>query len=149
MLLTVTLSACNESESPSISSNDYLIFGRFAGFCIGENCVRIFKLDSNQLAEDTLDKYPGRTDFYAGEFVKISDSKHEIALALLDGFPQEILNETDTVFGCPDCADQGGYYLEVKKDNVHKFWILDTNKSSIPEYLHDYVDKLDAVIGQL
>ncbi|MEQ8927139.1 MAG: hypothetical protein RLO81_15065 [Fulvivirga sp.] len=41
-------SACEETETPKLSSEDYLIFGKFAGFCLGENCVRIFKLDSNQ-----------------------------------------------------------------------------------------------------
>lgn len=142
-------SACEENDPLKLSSEDYLIFGKFAGFCLGENCVRIFKLDSNQIAEDTLDNYPDRENFYEGEFVRLDQSKYEEAVDLLDKFPTDLLNETDTIFGCPDCADQGGYYLEIKLNTTHKFWIIDTSKGSVPEYLREYMDELDETIEQL
>ncbi|XOV91778.1 MAG: hypothetical protein ACFHWX_16390 [Bacteroidota bacterium] len=147
VLVTFMFSSCEENN-PNPKSN-YLIFGRFAGFCTGENCIRIFKLDSSQVSEDTLDKYPSRTDFYEGAFVKLNQSKFEIASTLFKNFPEEIFNEMDTVFGCPDCADQGGYYLEVKQGELHKFWILDSNTGSIPEYLHIFIDELQGVLEQI
>jgi len=151
LLLSIlfTFSACEENDSPKLSSEDYLIFGKFAGFCLGDNCVRIFKLDKNQLGEDTLDKYPDRQNFYIGDYTKLDKAKYDKAVGLLDKFPTDLLNETDTVFGCPDCADQGGYYLELNLNTTHKFWIIDTSKGSVPEYLHEYMDELSGIIEEL
>ena len=37
--------SCNSNDDElALGENDYLIFGHFYGFCIGENCIQTFKL---------------------------------------------------------------------------------------------------------
>ena len=49
---------------------------------------------------------------------------------------------TELVIGCPDCYDQGGYYIEVEENGIKRSWYIDTNKADVPEYLHDFLDRI-------
>ncbi len=138
--------SCEEQDSPGMSSEEYLVFGKFYGFCLGDNCVQIFKIESNQLSKNKLHQYPARNSFYPDTYDLLSNTKFESVSGLLDIFPDRLLNETDTIFGCPDCADQGGYYIEANFAEIRKFWIIDTSRSNVPEYLHPFLDEIDAAI---
>ena len=65
------LSACNSDDDAAHANPEYLIFGHFFGECIGEGCVEIFKLDADKLYEDSNDIYPGQSDFYDGNFIRV------------------------------------------------------------------------------
>ncbi|MBI1185719.1 hypothetical protein GC194_15740 [bacterium] len=147
--LTFLFSASCQKD-PSTTTADYLVFGTFYGMCAGgELCVEIFKIDHKNLWEDRNDNYPDRSNFYDGKFEKLSNDKFEATKDLLDKFPQELLNEKESTLGCPDCVDQGGMYVEYKKGNTHKFWIIDNSTSAIPEYLHSFADELHTKVTNL
>ncbi|MBK9487878.1 MAG: hypothetical protein IPO07_03120 [Haliscomenobacter sp.] len=59
------------------------------------------------------------------------------------------MNEEDEVFGCPDCADQGGFYLEIKQGKSTRSWRIDTNDDQIPAYLSAYTAKVGKVVDEL
>ena len=122
---------------------DYLSFGHFYGECMHEQCVEIFLLKDGSLYEDQLDKYPSRMQIYEGDFILIDQRNVSAVMDLVESFPPKLLEAKERVFGCPDCADQGGLYLECETGGEKKYWIIDQNLNSIPAYLHEFVNKIN------
>lgn len=147
-LTLVLLPACKKEDNLTLSQSDYLIFGDFYGECLG-HCVRIFKLEQDKLFEDTKKEYPNKYSFYQGNFVQLPQQKFDIAKDLINSFPKKLLNETDTVIGIPDAADQGGLYIEYNVGGVRKFWLLDNWKTNTPAEYHEFIDKVNEKIRQL
>ena len=136
--------SCDRNDDDNQSNqSDYLIFGQFYGFCMGETCIETFKLTEQHLYEDTLDDYFAENQM----FVRMSDDKFEQVKDLMDDFPNELLNDNESVFGCPDCADGGGLYIEYSKNGVVKSWRIDKRKADVPEYLHDFMDQVNNKIS--
>ena len=146
LLLIVTtvvfLFSCKDDDGMGIYNQDFLIFGHFYGLCSGEGCVETFKLTSKNLSEDTIDDYMGR-DL---NFVPLEDQKFELVKDLIDSFPNQLLYEKKTVFGCPDCADGGGLFIQYSKNGKIKSWRIDQTKKNVPNYLHDFMDKVNEKI---
>ena len=40
-------------------------------------------------------------------------------------FPAELLNSDNKKYGCPDCHDQGGVYIEIIEGNESRKFVLD------------------------
>lgn len=138
--------SCNKECNCEKNEMDYLIFGHFNGECIGEDCIEIFKLTSDKLMEDSNDNYPGQQN-YNGNFSDLGSSKYELVKDLPDYFPAELWNEDNKAFGCPDCADQGGLYIEYSKNGIIKHWTIDQSKNEVPEYLYSFMDEVNKKIG--
>lgn len=47
---------------------------------------------------------------------------------------------------CPDCADQGGLYVEYRQGNAYGKWHIDQDKEEVPTYLHEFMDKVNETI---
>ena len=59
----------------------------------------------------------------------------------------ELMAYSNTTIGCPDCADQGGLYLEIAKDlSGRQYWIFDQNKGAVPEEFHALMDAINESI---
>ncbi len=144
VLTLAVLSACSKNET-AFGEVEYLVFGHFYGECGGEQCIETFKLTSTQLFEDTNDNYQG-TDF---DWVELDADKHAIAVELLNAFPSNLADEDDQTFGCPDCGDWGGNYVEYSSNGEIGRWYLDMIKDDIPTYTHDFVDLLNEKIAEI
>ena len=129
--------------------SDYIIFGHFYGECWGEECVEIFKIENENLYEDTTDHYPFGNAPYDGMYVPLSSAKYELVKDLVTHVPNQLLNETDTIIGIPDAYDQGGYYLELEEAGNVRFWMIDSDTGNIPGYLHAFTDTLNNYIGRI
>lgn len=136
LILTVIVLSCNSGDS---IDRDYLIFGKYAGFCL-ENCTHIFKIEDQSLFADTLQEYPGVNHPYEGSYMPLTQFQYEKSKILLDAIPDQIFSLDDTVIGQPDAVDQGGYYIEIKTANVHRYWLIDTDLSRAPEFMHDFLN---------
>tara|TARA_R110002049_G_scaffold37208_1_gene117452 strand:+ start:20682 stop:21146 length:465 start_codon:yes stop_codon:yes gene_type:complete len=143
LLLSILTYSCNSDDDASLNEDDYLIFGHFYGFCVGENCIETFKLTHDKLYEDSQDNYSHETF----SFEVLGNDKFEQAKDLIDYFPTKLLSEKETTIGCPDCADGGGIYIEYSKDGIVKSWRIDQMKNNIPNYLHDFMDKVNEKIS--
>jgi len=148
LLLAIIIISCKRDHD-QVPNSDYLIFGHFYGECGGENCIEIFKLGSDNLYEDTKDQYPNANSFYDGSYVKLSDEKFNMTKDLMDFFPYDLLNETNTVIGQPDAGDWGGLYIEYKFNGTRKFWLLDLMKTNVPSKYHNFIDKVVEKTDQL
>jgi hypothetical protein len=129
----------DDNDCTTATEPDYLIFGHFYGECLGETCVETFKLTDTQLFEDTIDDYSGQNLV----FIELGNDKFELANDLFDYFPAELLNESDTVFGCPDCADGGGLFIQYSINENPQSWRIDQEKNNVPSYLHDFMDEVN------
>lgn len=144
-LLGMTFTSCHESWLLTHDEDEYILFGHFHGECIGEDCVRIFKLTEKHLFRDQINKYPGRGPHV---WKKMSDRQNRIAQGLPDLFPDDFLDAPQT-YGCPDCSDQGGIIFILKDNSTIRVWNIDKDKNQIPEAFHPFVDKVIDVIDQI
>lgn len=148
-IFLLAFTSCTKEPAIHLRESDYLIFGHFYGECIGEQCIEIYKLEQNQLLEDTKDRYPSATDFYEADYVRLSQPQFDDTRDLVDYFPFDLLNEANTVIGQPDAGDWGGLYIEYNYNGVRKFWLLDQAKRNVPTKYHSFIDKVNEKIKQL
>ncbi|MFD0834386.1 hypothetical protein ACFQ0I_01315 [Mariniflexile aquimaris] len=134
---------CSSEDETKLNNDDYLIFGHFYGFCVGENCIEIFKLTNNTLYEDSNDNY----SINPLNFEPLESTKFELVKDLMGYFPEKLLTENEDIIGCPDCADGGGLYIEYSKNGIVKHWKIDQMKMNVPTYLHAFMDKLNEKIA--
>lgn len=138
----------NDSEVKPLNANlnEYLVFGKYFGHCINE-CANLYKLEGDQLFSDDMNRFTGWEDLKF-QTKALPQLQYDAAKALLHSLPADLLKEPETI-GCPDCADQGGFALEIRKDDRFYHWRIDTNRDQIPAYLRSYIDQIDVVIEQL
>lgn len=150
LVATTLLTACNKDEDATPNS-ETIVFGHFYGYCLGEQCIEIFRLDlkAQTLAEDTTDKYPSSSSPYEGKYVARSADAYAQVSDLPDLIPAQLLAETEHVIGQPDAGDWGGYYLEINERGTRRYWLIDTQKRNLPAYLHPLVDALQERIQRL
>lgn len=142
-ILAILITGCKKSDNSVDTNNvDYLIFGHFYGECFGEECVETFKLTGEKLFEDDIDDYSGKNL----NFNELEADKFDLVKDLFNYFPNELKNESAEIFGCPDCADGGGIFIEYSENGIVNSWRIDQNKNEIPEYLHDFIDEVNEKI---
>jgi len=141
----IFLALCSKEVKPEQTEVDYLIFGRYFGHCLGEECVNIYKLTGNALYKDTSKAFV-MTDF---EFVPMDQSDFEVAGSLIQQLPAQLLKSTESFFGCPDCHDQGGMYIALSTNEEIRTWRIDTDKRKVPGYLHHYMNQVNQILENL
>lgn len=143
LLLLTLLFACKKEDNPTLENGNYLIFGHYYGECFGETCVETYKLTETQLFEDIINTYAGNGPF---DFIELPAAEYEKTKTLMDYFPSELLQAEETTFGCPDCADQGGLFIQYADGSTIKSWRIDQSKGAVPTYLHAFMDKVNETI---
>jgi hypothetical protein len=141
----IFISCSDNDDNVELSNGNYLIFGHFYGMCFGEECIETFKLTNSKLYEDTNDNY-SHDSF---KFEELSLQKFEAVKDLLEFLPPELLTETESFIGCPDCADQGGIFIQYKNGESVQSWKIDQSKSQVPKYLHSFIDKVNEKINTI
>ena len=146
-LLQFSFFSCtSEGNDGQLNSEDYLIFGIFYGECFGD-CWVSYKLQNGML-------YPDDTEFPTFEEIPfkkdpLDHSKFEIAKVLIESFPLDLLQSDKRTYGCPDCGDQGGYYLELMEDGKREVWTIDTEDVDQNQAIIDYKEKIFDILQQL
>ncbi|MFN7120142.1 MAG: hypothetical protein ACK4TA_25350 [Saprospiraceae bacterium] len=153
-LLITLLAACsnNQEELQTAALTDEaelssLVFGKYYGFCLGD-CATLYKVEANTLLIDEINRF---MDWESLRFQTkpLSGDRYAVAKTLLNEFPEELLQERQETIGCPNCADQGAFAIEVQQNGETRRWIIDTDRNVLPDYLKAYVDKIDTVMNQL
>jgi len=123
LICLLALSSCENEDFPT--GSDTLLFGSFAGHCLG-NCFTAFELDNSAVQSDdaeghfTFDQY----EFQASR--TLSKEAFTEARAISSSLPSELINTEKKSYGCPDCADQGGFFVIFTIDNEQQMIIIDT-----------------------
>ena len=79
-------------------------------------------------------------------FIELDSTKFEEVKDLLELFPAPLLDDETETFGCPDCADGGGLFIQFSRNAIIKSWVIDQSKSEVPSYLHDFMDAVNEKI---
>ncbi len=125
--------------------NPVFIFGTSYGHCMG-NCVNLYKIVDGKIYPDLLDRgNPADATFSE---MPLSDVDYQLALPVMAQFP-EALWEAKSPIGCPDCADQGAYFIQVEKEGEVFQWLIDRDEEKLPEYLKPYTKLMGKVVNDL
>ncbi len=155
ILLMLGFIACDEDKAippaksqPSPLQDTALIFGTYYGFCFPpDSCVHIYKLADGRVYKDTTHHYPHDTSSY--RFLAIDTPHYQKVRELKKAFPRRLITDTATKLGCPDCRDQGGYYVALKTDKYEKRWLIDTDLDAVSPFLRPFLRKVDSAMHQL
>lgn len=139
-----------QKEDLELKEDASLVFGHFYGECLGEQCIETFKLTSEALLEDSEDVYPTtNTAPIMGTYTSLDQALFDQVSGLETMLPSELFDQNEVVFGSPDAGDWGGYYLAYTDGEDDWWWIIDTQKESIPDYLHDLIDEIAEAISTI
>jgi hypothetical protein len=150
LLALVLMLGCKKSEPAPTTEYEYFIFGSHYGECVGD-CALLFKLEGQHLfADDELVYFTSLAYFANNDLpfqsTSLSAEKVALAVALSEQMPTELFDESDGVIGCPDCRDQGGYFVKVKLSNGEvRFWNIDPDK----EEYEAFCDAIRTAVNQM
>jgi len=142
LLIAITMTTSCNKDCITLNEQNYLVFGHFYGMCAGEGCVETYKLTDMKLYEDLIDDYSGQNL----EFVELENETFAQVSDLVDFFPNQLLSEEETVFGCPDCSDGGGLFIQYSDNGNLKSWRIDQFQNNVPSYLHAFIDQVNEAI---
>jgi hypothetical protein len=125
-----------------------LIIGTYYGMCFPpESCVHVYQIAGGKVYADTTYHYPYDGNGY--KFKVLLDTAYPKVKQLKAAFPLRILTDTTTEFGCPDCRDQGGYYVALNADGYQQEWLIDKDLDAVSPYLHPFLQKVDSAVQEL
>ena len=140
--------SCEKDEIQELENDATLIFGLVYGFCQGD-CAQLFKLEGDNLYEDDgIDRLQAEQTLLFKETPR-SSTDYDLAAVLRSDFPENLINNPDTIIGIPNAYDQGGIYIEYKDGETDRFWMLDTNLDALPENLRPYADRVKNIWSEL
>lgn len=145
VLLCALLFSCKK-DPVTPDSVDYFTFGVNYCFCI-DQCATLYKYADAKLIKGVGNSCEPADYTFNGTALPADDLA--LAETLLNALPDSLFSSSETIFGCPDCADQGGYYVEIKKDGEVKSWRIDTRADDLPEWLKPYQQKIKDTIESL
>lgn len=124
-------------------------FGSKYGFCIGNKCYTSFSLSDEGLKKTTSSAIGTNK-----ETISISDSlKIKTVMKVLAEMPLTIRQlKKDTVYGCPDCYDQGGIFVTIIRNETTPDTtqiLFDNSIESNPKELQPYVLALAKALVKL
>ena len=134
--------SCNK-DNDFPTCYEHFIFGSYACECAGQ-CAWLYQLTNDELVIG--DGESCMPDHYTYAGTPLSKDKFEIAHRVVDELPDTLLENSEDRFGCPDCHDQGGYYLELRTKSSTRKWSIDTDADDLPEFLMDYQKTIHDVL---
>ncbi len=140
-LIVILASTCNKKEVDA----DKIVFGSSHGFCMGD-CAQLYKIENQQLYADTISRM---TDDPGFSNTALPAKNYDMAKSLVKNIPAYLYDHANQTFGCPDCADQGVYHLQVMKDNKLMTWKFDGNISANPPEVRAFVTSMRDVLQKL
>ena len=147
LCLCLPFTACKDNEEfCQFEDGDYLIFGTFYGECAG-NCTVLYNIQNDFLYEDDVEiGIPDEIPFMS---TPLSEEKYLIGVELSTTFPSDLIDSQKDVYGCPDCADQGGVYLELGKGGLFRKWRIDSADDEQSAQIVDYKRRLYMIMDSL
>lgn len=145
LLVWVLFFGCTKEEEPEV---DAFIFGKWDLLC-ENNCIQIYKLDKGNLYVDNMNSFRD-APIITYKPTPLPSQSVALAQELRDAFPESYLLPRGLDFiACPDCAEQGGYYLAFENSEGVLWWQVGDIPEIWPEEIRPFMQKLEATIAQL
>jgi hypothetical protein len=143
-LFCATLLSLTTCKKTSLRG-DYFIFGSGYSECSG-NCVNYYLLKKGSLYADDMNWHMKKLKFRNDA---LPSDKVNLAEQLKEQIPSLLKSSTEDRFGCPNCLDQGGYYIELRENGETKKFFIDTDTTEIPKELRSFVVNIKSTMRQL
>ena len=144
--VALALVSCSKDMSNPVNPGDYLIFGTFYGECLG-NCSHFFMIRDGLLFMDDVEiGIPEEIPFTNDP---MSSADYDLAVELQEEFPSDLTDSDKRIYGCPDCHDQGGVYLELNNSEGRFKWRIDTDDDEQSEAISTYKKRVMEVVSLL
>ena len=143
IMVLLFATACNDEDISDLNVNnsDTLTFGVVYGFCFGDECVQLFKLEDDELYKTNFERFVAEEPINF-DGAPLPEADYELANPLRQQFSDALLNTRDTILGIPDAYDQGGIFIQLETDNVSRYWMLDTNIEALPTEVQPYAKQV-------
>lgn len=134
LFLLLALVACRKDRVAPFNP-DYFIVGSSAGMCMS-GCTNLYKLSGGKLYPDSMERGLAPLVFRS---TPLPEEQRNIVEKLKADFPEELyIGDADKIIGCPDCRDQGTYYIEFALGGRVFTVRMDTDEAAIPASLRPY-----------
>ncbi|WP_167614113.1 hypothetical protein [Maribellus sediminis] len=111
MLLYLLLPACDQIVSDDLAKDaDYLKYGTSFGMCIGY-CTHEIQVTSNKI---DFKKNGHNMEGLLPEVSLSAEIDQNYWLPLVENIDFDAFKQLDSIIGCPDCADGGAEWIEIK-----------------------------------
>ena len=130
-----------------LESGDSFYFGTYAGFCAGD-CWTVFLISNNEVYPDDFDPRDNRELTFSNN--ALPSDKFEIAEEVRLSLPDILSTSSTDVYGCPDCADQGGIIIGWTKGGTSREIRIDPflNDEDLQEII-DYANQIRDAVEEL
>ena len=147
ILIALLALSCENEPAFELQNTDYLIFGWYAGECAGD-CIAAFRVSNQSLEEDTTTRfYRQDYTFQAGRV--LDNDTWSRASTLISSLPTDLIQSGTDIYGCPDCADQGGIFLIFNQAGQTRTILLDTvDTDDQSTEIVSFKDEVTALIGE-
>ncbi|MFA9392669.1 MAG: hypothetical protein ACERKD_22865 [Prolixibacteraceae bacterium] len=108
------IASCNETEQSIHPQNiNSIKYGTSFGECIGY-CINSIEITEGQIE---LTKTGWEMSGTLPEINRSETMDNEHWLSLIESINFDAFQQLDSIIGCPDCADGGAEWIEIKKEN--------------------------------
>ena len=124
------------------------IYGWFAGECVG-NCGTMYQAKENYIIRDSISYWESdnKNKLLNIRAQQVLENDHEGSFSYLKlNIPLIMLLDPREQFGCPDCHDQGGYYLQFTMLGITRHFKID--KGNEPFYYQNLTRDLNTVMNK-
>jgi len=132
---------------------NYVTFGVYCGECMG-HCATMFRYNCNGNMNtffiDTNDTYfKNRGGIIFKKYINTHEN-FAVAQSVIDRMPKQLLKAGPWKrFGCPDCTDGCGIYLEVGQEQGVKQFYIDYQTGQLTEEMKEFAEFLKTAIAKL
>ena len=128
LLLIFPILFCSQTACRKQPLNaDYLIIGAYASEC-GGNCANFFMLRKDKVYADRMEYYNRADEKLRFKTTSLPIEKSKVAQTLNSDLQEFFKNNESQAFGCPDCADGGAMYLEMRVNGTTKKYLIDNGQ---------------------
>ncbi len=143
----ILITGCNKNtEYNDNPPGNYIMTGYISGFC-AVPCSYFYKAQNNQLKMSGAVRYYNDTTSFNNTG---TTAEYNLVQSIEALIPDTLYTLNNQSFGCPNCHDQGGYYLTVSKNNQLYKWQLDPDVvDSSNHFLSAFTLQLRNILTQL
>jgi hypothetical protein len=136
-ILLIMMQACSSTDSDELlNEGDYIKYGTSFGMCLGY-CIHDIKITSDEIR---FSKNGHDIDNLLPEVTLSTPIEMRYWQTLTAQVNFDEFNQLDSVIGCPDCADGGAEWIEIRHNGqVHKVIFEYMNE---PETVSPYISYL-------
>lgn len=149
LLSVMLLSSCKKETNTVIHPSSFVFGWCRCYMCMTpERSFRYYEIKDGQLYPDSMDNFPGTVpEVFA--LTPLSNTKYQLAAALISSFPPYLQNNPNQTYGNVDCNTHAAVHIEYTENGQLKTWDIDQDTANQPLAIRAYVAQVDSVFQHL